>query len=180
MARIGFNPARGKMSPYRPARVTAVVVTYIPHLEGYFSQRLEILKATLTSLRRTETPFDLLVFDNASCPPVVDYLLDLRRAGHIDYLLLSRRNVGKIGAFQIAFPAAPGEIIAYCDDDILFYPGWLEAQLRVLEAFPQVGMVSGVPVRDAATHARQALDAVAASPPPGVTVRLERRIPDAW
>ena len=180
MARIGINPARGKVSPYCPARVTAVVITYIPALDGYFSQRLDILKAVLASMRRTEEPFDLLVFDNASCAPVVDYLLGMKQAGKIDYLLLSRRNVGKIGAFQIAFPAAPGEIIAYSDDDILFYDGWLEAQLRVLDAFPSVGMVSGVPVRDASTHARTALEAFAANPPDGVEVRRERRIPDEW
>jgi len=180
VARIGINPARGKISPYRPARVTAVVITYIPALEGYFSQRLDILKAVLASMRRTEEPFDLMVFDNASCAPVVDYLLEMEKAGRIDYLLLSRRNVGKIGAFQIAFPAAPGEIIAYSDDDILFYEGWLEAQLRVLDAFPNVGMVSGVPVRDASTHATAALEAFAANPPDGVEVRRERRIPDEW
>jgi len=180
VARIGINPARGKISSYRPARVTAVLITYIPTLEGYFSQRLDILKAVLASVRRTEEPFDLLVFDNASCAPVVDYLREMENAGAIDYLLLSRRNVGKIGAFQIAFPAAPGEIIAYSDDDILFYPGWLEAQLRILEAFPRVGMVSGVPVRDAFTHARGALEEFASNPPAGVEVRRERRIPDEW
>jgi hypothetical protein len=33
--------------------------------------------------------------------------------------------------------------VAYSDDDFYFYPGWLEAQLEVLDAFPKVGMVSG-------------------------------------
>ncbi|MGA9533187.1 MAG: glycosyltransferase family A protein, partial [Anaerolineales bacterium] len=47
------------------------------------------------------------------------------------------------GAFQILFRAAPGEFVAYCDDDFYFEPGWLEAHLRILEAYPKVGMVSG-------------------------------------
>jgi len=180
VARIGINPARGKTSSYRPAHVTAIVITYIPSLDGYFRQRLDILKATLTSLQRTSEPFDLLVFDNASCQPVQDYLLEMHRNGSIDYLLLSRRNLGKIGAFQVAFPAAPGEFIAYSDDDILFYDGWLEAQLRLLDTFPKAGMVSGVPVRDASTYASHALETIAAHPPPGLKVRRERRIPDEW
>ena len=42
------------------------------------------------------------------------------------------------------------EIIAYHDDDIFFYPGWLEAHLQILDGFSQAGMVSGLPVRNAA------------------------------
>ncbi len=181
MPRIGVSPTRQQTTTYRPARVTVVLITYIPHLEGYFAQRLDILKIVLQSLRaHTRVPYDLLIFDNGSCASVVNYLREAQEAGEIDYLLLSQRNVGKIGAFQIAFPAAPGEIIAYADDDVLFYPGWLEASLRILETFPQAGMVSAVPVRDAAHRPHRALDALLAAPPPGLEAYRERRIPDAW
>ncbi len=61
----------------------------------------------------------------------------------VDDLLLSQRNIGKIDALRILFNAAPGEIIAYNDDDIFFYPGWLEAHLEILDSFPKAGMVSG-------------------------------------
>ncbi len=98
------------------------------------------------------------MFDNGSCESVVDYLVELRQAGQIDCLMLSQRNLGKIDALRILFNAAPGEVIAYNDDDILFYPGWLEAHLEVLQLFPQVGMVSGAPVRNAAGHARKSLE----------------------
>jgi hypothetical protein len=62
----------------------------------------------------------------------------------------------------------------------LFYPGWLEAQLAVLEGFPGAGMVSGAPVRNASGHARRSLEALAAAPPPEISVAHERRIPDEW
>jgi hypothetical protein len=39
----------------------------------------------------------------------------------------------------------PNELICYADSDVLFRPGWLEASLKVLEAFPQAGMVSAQP-----------------------------------
>lgn len=181
MARIGINPARGKLSDYRPARVTVAVLTYFPDLSGYFEHRLEVLRMALDSLfAHTTLPYDLMIFDNGSCQPVVEYLLGLREAGEIDYLVLSPINIGKIGAFRILFNAAPGEIIAYNDDDILFYPSWLEAQLEILDLFPRAGMVSGLPVRDAANHAHKSLDQLVLQGAPGLTVTYERCIPDEW
>ncbi|MBN1537172.1 MAG: glycosyltransferase family 2 protein [Anaerolineales bacterium] len=181
MARLGVNPARGKYSEYRPVRVTVVMLTYIPHLEGYFRDRFEVLKLSLASLHRnTSLPYDLFIFDNGSCPQVVDYLNQLQHNGDIQYLLLSAKNIGKIGALKVIFNAIPGELAAYSDDDILFYPGWLEAHLDILEKFPQVGMVSGVPVRNASKHAMQTLDRFRNEGTHGLTVVSERRIPDDW
>lgn len=181
MARIGINPARGKLSEYTPAQVSIAAVTYVPHLEGYFQQRLQILKLTFASLAAsTNMLHDLLVFDNGSCREVVDYLLSLREQGVIDYLILSKENIGKIGAFSILFRASPGEIIAYNDDDILFYPGWLEAQLEILREIPDVGMVSGVPVRMGGGYAMDSLNKLAANPPGGLTITQERVIPVEW
>jgi glycosyltransferase involved in cell wall biosynthesis len=181
MARIGANPARGKITNYRPAQVTVCMVTYIPDLSGYFEHRLEILRLVLTSLQaHTSSPHEVMVFDNNSCAEVVGELRRMQSEGQVNYLILSDRNLGKIDALRVLFSAAPGEIIAYNDDDILFYPGWLEAHLEILGAFPQVGMVSGTPVRNAAAHARQSLDALAESGAPGLSVSRQRRIPDAW
>jgi glycosyltransferase involved in cell wall biosynthesis len=148
MPRTGINPARGRTSDYRPSRVTLAMLTHIPALSGYFQHRFDVTRLSLESLIRNSPPgTDLLVFDNGSCPQVVDHLRALRDAGQIHYLLLSNRNIGKIGAFQILFGAAPGEIVAYSDDDILFLPGWLDECLRVLDAFPNTGAVSGYYLR---------------------------------
>jgi glycosyltransferase involved in cell wall biosynthesis len=181
MTRIGINPARGKVTDRLPAPVTVAVLTYLPNLAGYFEQRLEVLKLVLASLKAYTKPYhELYVFDNGSCESVVDYLVQLRQAGQIDCLLLFQRNLGKIDALRILFNAAPGEVIAYNDDDILFYPGWLEAHLEVLRLFPQAGMVSGVPVRNAAGHARKSLERLVKQGVPGLSVSQERRIPDDW
>jgi glycosyltransferase involved in cell wall biosynthesis len=181
MARIGINPARGKVADQRPERLTVAMVTYIPNLSGYFEHRLDVLKLTLASLEaHTTLPHDLMIFDNASCPEVVAYLRQMQEQGLVDYLILSKRNIGKIDALRVLFNAAPGEIIAYSDDDILFYPGWLEAHLEVLENFPSVGMVSGVAVRNAAGHAHASLDRLAELGASGLNAARQRRIPDAW
>jgi glycosyltransferase involved in cell wall biosynthesis len=179
MTRIGINPARGKVTDRLPAPVTVAVLTYLPNLAGYFEQRLDVLKLVLASLNAHTTPeHELYVFDNGSCESVVDYLVGLRQARQIDCLMLSQRNLGKIDALRILFSAAPGELIAYNDDDILFYPGWLEAHLEVLRLFPRAGMVSGQPVRNAAGHARKSLDRLVEAGEPGLSISQERRIPD--
>ena len=145
--RIGQNPAKFVDTVPTPARVTAVVVTYIPVLGGYYAQGLEVLKTCLGSMRaNTGMPFDLLVFDNASCAEVREYLNAEHAAGRIQYLTLSRENIGKAAAWNFAFAAAPGEIIAYADADIRFEPGWLENQVAVLDAYPLAGMVTGIPM----------------------------------
>jgi hypothetical protein len=88
-----------------------------------------------------------MVFDNASSPQVVDYLNSLKATNKIQYLTLSSRNIGKMDALQMIFRSAPGEIIAYTDDDVLFLPGWLDAHLKILETFPKTGMVTGFYIR---------------------------------
>lgn len=181
MARVGMNPARGRFTEYRPARVTVAVLVHIPHLAGYFEQRLDVLKVCLGSiLENTVGPYDLMVFDNGSCEEVSSYLEDLRRSGEVRYLVHSSANVGKIGAFQVLFRAAPGEVVAYCDDDIYHYPGWLEAHLEILDTYPNVGMVSGCAVRSLFEKERISSNLGFAEREPGVTLKRGRFIPPEW
>ena len=147
--RVGQNPAKFVEEVAQPQAVTVAVVTYIPFLGGYYAQGLEVLKECLGSIwTNTDRPYDLMVFDNASCPEVREFLLEAHRQGRIQYLVLSEKNVGKAGAWNFIFAAAPGDTVAYADYDIYFNPGWLSAQLAVLEALPNVGMVTGMPVRN--------------------------------
>jgi hypothetical protein len=53
--------------------------------------------------------------------------------------------MGKAGALNWAFRAMPNELICYSDGDVYFRPGWYEKSLSVLEAFPNVGMVTSQP-----------------------------------
>jgi len=147
--RIGTNPVKIKKPPLSPPKeVTAVIITYIPYLSGYFQNSLEVLKLSLNSiLENTEEEFDLLVFDNNSCEQVREYLINQKEQNRIQYLILSDDNVGIPGAWNISFNAAPGKFVAFSDYDIYFYPGWLKQHLNVLNTFPDVGMVTGTPIR---------------------------------
>jgi len=146
--RVGQNPAKSIKRVVQPKKITVATITYIPHLKGYYSESLQVLKACLSSLwENTSLPFDLFVFDNGSCPEVKEFLLDAEEKGLIQYLLLSDKNIGKGGAWNIIFQGSQGEIIAYADSDVILYPGWLEHSIEILNTFPNAGMVTGRPLR---------------------------------
>jgi glycosyltransferase involved in cell wall biosynthesis len=146
--RIGENPAKAIKKISKPKRITVAVLSYVPFLSGYYSEALEVLKACLNGIwRNTDLPYDLMVFDNASCKETREFLLDSQSLGKIQYLILSEKNVGKGGAWNVIFQSAPGEVIAYCDGDALLFAGWLSASMQVLEAYPNIGMVTARPMR---------------------------------
>ncbi len=144
--RKGQNPAKFVNQVARPQRITVAVLNYIPFLSGFYAEALDVLKVSLDSMRKDPgLPFDLLVFDNGSCAEVRDYLITEKEAGRLQYLLLSEKNMGKGGAWNMILAGSPGEIIAYSDSDILYYPGWLSRSVELLERFPKVGMVTARP-----------------------------------
>lgn len=148
MSRKGQNPAKFVNQVAKPERITVAVLNFIPFISGFYSEMPQVLAACLESIwKHTDLPHDLMVFDNGSCPEIVEYLVQAREEGKIQYLILSEKNLGKGGAWNIMLEAAPGELIAYCDNDVYFYPGWLSNTVRVLEAFPNVGMVTSRPFR---------------------------------
>jgi hypothetical protein len=178
--RIGLSPTRHQLTDHRPAQVTVCVLAHIPAQIGYYAHRFDVLKLSLQSIiKNTEGRYDLLVFDNGSCPEVVSYLCSLRNQGSVQYLMLSTQNIGIYGALKMMFHAAPGEIVAYSQDDVLFYPGWLKEHLKILDTFPHVGMVSGVPVREQFRYGNNYLASYLADFPK-ISVSRGRFIPDEW
>jgi glycosyltransferase involved in cell wall biosynthesis len=146
--RKGQNPAKFVNDVARPKRITAAMLNYIPFLSGFYAETLDVLKVSLESMRREAgLPFDLMVFDNGSCPEVRDFLVNGKEEGWIQYLILSEKNMGKGGAWNVMLAGAPGEIIAYSDSDVLFSPNWLARSVEILETFPNVGMVTARPFR---------------------------------
>src|SRR5512139_1484183 len=146
--RKGQNPAKFVKDVVRPERITVALLNYIPFLSGFYAETLDVLQVSLESMRRDAgLPFDLMVFDNGSCPEVRDFLVKEKDEGRIQYLILSEKNVGKGGAWNVMLAGAPGEIIAYTDSDVLFSSKWLSRSVEILETFPNVGMVTARPFR---------------------------------
>jgi glycosyltransferase involved in cell wall biosynthesis len=145
--RQGQNPAKKISTVTKPERITVAVLNYIPFLSGFYANMMEVLQACLGSIwANSDLPYDLLVFDNGSCPEAKDYLVEMQKTGKIQYLILSEKNLGKGGAWNLILDGAPGEIIAYSDNDCYFYPSWLSNSIKILESFPNVGMVTSRPL----------------------------------
>lgn len=179
MPRLGQNPAKFAQTVAHPERVTVAVLTFIPSLEGYHRESLEVLKVCLGSiLANTELPYDLMVFDNGSCDEAIEYLQGLHRSGEVDTLVLSGKNVGKVGAWNFIFGAAQGEYIAYSDSDAYFFPGWLSKTLEVFEAYPDVGTVTGQPRRGRTVFCENTIRRVQEIP--AISVRRGRFMPEVW
>ncbi|MDQ2691934.1 MAG: glycosyltransferase family 2 protein [Chloroflexota bacterium] len=146
--RKGQNPAKFVKDVARPERVTVALLNYIPFLSGFYAETLDVLKVCMESMRRDAgLPFDLMLFDNGSCSEVRDFLVKEKEEGRIQYLILSEKNMGKGGAWNVMLAGAPGEIIAYTDSDVLFSPKWLSRSVEIIETFPNVGMVTARPFR---------------------------------
>jgi len=144
--RKGQNPVKQLSNVAKPERITATVLNHIPFLHGFYSEMDKVLELSLRSLRESAgLPFDLLVFDNGSCAEIREFLVNELESGRIQYLLFSDKNLGKGGAWNIMLQAAPGEIIAYADNDVLYSPGWLSESVKVLQAYPRLGMVTSRP-----------------------------------
>ncbi|GAB4539741.1 MAG: hypothetical protein Fur002_05340 [Anaerolineales bacterium] len=156
MPRTGQHPLKLDKTAHAPQtfqKVSVCTVTHIPMLSGYWAQSLETLKLFFESLYASaNAPFDLLVFDNASCPEAQNYLLEQQRAGKIQFLQFSTYNLKKLGAMDYLFSVAPGEFVAFADSDVYFLNGWLEESLKILEAFPEAGQVSALPTIDKTRH----------------------------
>ncbi len=171
--RVGSHPLKKTDRLEPPNEVTICMVTFIPFLSGYFEQSLEVLRASLESIwQHTEKPYDLMIFDNGSCAEVRRYLLEQQERGLVQYLFLSDKNVGIPGAWNALFSAAPGKIIAYSDSDVYFYPGWLAEHRRILETYPNVGMITGIPLRSPEIYSSFTLDWAEKNPQVAVTSGL--------
>jgi glycosyltransferase involved in cell wall biosynthesis len=133
------------LQAYRPKQLGVALLSYIPSREGYFTQSLDILNYQIASLHASTQEFDLLVFDNGSCPEIQDELRRLQAGGLIHFLFLSPYNLGKTGALNWIFAAMPNELICYADSDVFFKPGWFEQSRDILNAFSNVGFVTAQP-----------------------------------
>lgn len=177
--RKGINPVKQLQSVEKPQRVTAAVLNHIPFLDGFYADMLNVLDMSLTSLRENAgMDFDLLVYDNGSCSEARAYLLSEFDQGNIQTLILSDRNMGKGGAWNVMLQAAPGEIVAYADNDVLYHEGWLRESVKVLDTYPNVGMVTSRPYHSIPELYSASLDW--AESDPDVKVEKGRLINPDW
>lgn len=145
MPRAGQNPLRQSKSPNFIRDIVCVVVTHLPELTGYHSQRFDVVKSCLYSMRkRIKRTHTFYVFDNGSCDTFREWVYNEFKPEMVTF----SRNIGKTAARTTAISGLPASsIVCYSDDDILYYEDWFNPQIDLLNNFPNVSVVSGYPVR---------------------------------
>lgn len=172
--RNGMNPNRlAKVNGHPP--IVAAAITHLPNMQGYHEKRLEVIQASLTTMReRAGVKCAVLVWDNGSCETFRYWLMNVYKP---DYLILSA-NVGKASArASIVRMFDDDTVIGIADDDMYYYQGWLSACLKVLTTYPKVGQVSCYPVR---TQQRWGNSHTLAWAQVNADLQVGRFIPEQW
>jgi len=98
-----------------------------------------VCEAIESALRQREGQVEVIVIDDASTDNTAG-LLAKRFGSRIQYLRHSERR-GAGASRNTGIPAARGHLIAFLDDDDLWLPGKLDAELSVFEQFPDAEAV---------------------------------------
>jgi glycosyltransferase involved in cell wall biosynthesis len=140
--RIGSNPLHhSTVSGYEP--VVFAVITHLPNTLGYHEKRLEVIQKCIWSMTKNAPPHTLIIWDNGSCEALRQWIRYIKPD-----IFIESPNVGKATARASIFRMVPPDsLVAMSDDDILYYPGWFEEQVKVLDTFPNVSCVTGNPIR---------------------------------
>jgi GT2 family glycosyltransferase len=134
-----------EQEPQFLARRRAVLAT-APHITVVICtrERPGALARCLDSLIAQQYPgFRILVVDNApETTATAEVVHSAARRGPVDYLIEPR--AGLSFARNTAVRAAPGQILAWIDDDEVADPHWLAEVARALAEHPDADVVSGV------------------------------------
>lgn len=138
----GITPAT---EPAFLARRRAVLAT-APHITVVICtrERPGALARCLDSLLAQQYPgFRILVVDNApETGATAEVVHSAARRGPVEYLV--EPKAGLSFARNAAVKAAPGQILAWIDDDEVADPNWLAEVARALAEHPEADVVSGV------------------------------------
>ena len=96
------------------------------------------LQGAVNSLRaHSPGPVELIVVDNGSTDASLPWL----RAQSDIVLLEMGENIGAPAGRNRGLEVARGDTILFCDNDVVFTPGWRELLIGHLTAWPDVGAV---------------------------------------
>ncbi|WP_299367885.1 glycosyltransferase family A protein [Winogradskyella sp.] len=126
-----------------------IIVVFIPSLDGYYENILEVFKLCLESaIATTNANCAITVVNNASCDEVNTYLQSKLKENVIDTVIHHKENIGKIDALIGAARASREPIITISDVDILFQQGWQKHVEDIFSNIKGVASVSPIPCRN--------------------------------
>lgn len=141
--RVGINPQNHKDINFSVNSHRVIIPVYIPNLEGYFKDSLNVLKVCLESLLKTiNSDTRISIISNASCVEVNEYIQSIFEEKKIDRAIFNKENVGKMNAIISETRSCFEEFITYSDADVFFDKGWLKETFEIFRDIPKAGFVS--------------------------------------
>src|SRR5215203_4763031 len=130
-------PVRSHHRSEDPGMPTVSVIMPAYNVERYLSEAIDSV------LAQTYSDFELVIVDDGSTDGS-RAVAEGYRAAHPDRIVVvSQENRGLAGARNTALRVASGRVFALLDSDDGWAPTFLEAQMRWLDAHPDVAIVSG-------------------------------------
>jgi GT2 family glycosyltransferase len=138
---------------------------------GLAWDNLELTKAFVDSVRRnTDVDYELIIVDNGSKPDAAAYAQSAS-----DHTVLNAENLGFARGMNQGLEAARGDLVAFCNNDIVVPPDWAARLVETMRSHPNAGIVvpaittasNPVTVRSEAGTAIEVLEPFSA-PPAGV------------
>jgi hypothetical protein len=124
------------VNPVPTANLVSVIVPAY-NVEQYLAEALDSIVA------QTWRDFEVVIVNDGSTDGT-QAIAERYRALHGDRIVLvSQPNRGLAAARNTAMAAARGSVFALLDSDDAWAPGFLEAQMRILQAHPEIAIVTG-------------------------------------
>jgi len=146
--RKGKNPAKleGNNKVEQDCFHQIIVPVYLPKLEGYYEEGLDILKLCIESIVLTSHNKTFIsIVNNGSCKVVKQYLDKCLEDKKI-HEVIHTSAIGKINAIAKGLSGHNFDLVTITDADVLFTNGWQKDVYQIYKAFPKAGIVGTTPI----------------------------------
>jgi glycosyltransferase involved in cell wall biosynthesis len=116
---------------------TVSVITPAYNVERYLTEAADSV------LRQTYSDLELIIVDDGSTDRTGDVAEQIRRTDPHRVRVITQRNRGNAAARNAALATSRGECLALLDSDDVWEPRYLEEQIAVLNANPDLDLVTG-------------------------------------
>lgn len=139
--RIGKNPQKilrkvnHKFDCVKKYNITLLTVTYVPYVQGYYSDIIKIIKSSIYSAISDKiSNFDLVIIDNNSCHEFRKQLLELSNSLNNLTIIMRNQNIGKIRPVLEYIKDCNSNFIYYFDSDIFHKKGYFDFMYKILNS----------------------------------------------
>jgi len=139
-----LRPSRSLRDGPKDRWCAADLQSFVPRVSVLFTcyNHIRFLpEAWQSALDQTFTDWEIVAIDDGSTDGTRDWLSDPARVSDRTQVILNEQNLGTYGSLNRALASAKGEFIAILNDDDVWAPRKLEAQLELFEKHPEVGLV---------------------------------------